>query len=48
VLDILAYPMPDGDKCDLHVYSLSRVQYASSPARLLAIEAYDVLDRRIL
>jgi RimJ/RimL family protein N-acetyltransferase len=48
VLDMLAYPMPDGDKSDLHVYALSRVQYASSAARQLAIEAYDVLERRIL
>jgi RimJ/RimL family protein N-acetyltransferase len=48
VLDMLAYPMPDGDKRDLHVYALSRVQYATSPARDVAIEAYDVLERRIL
>ena len=47
-LDMLAYPMPDGDKRDLHVYTLSRVQYAQSPARSVAIQAYDVLDRRIL
>lgn len=47
-LDMLAYPMPDGDKRDLHVYTLSRVQYASSPAREAAIEAYDVLERRLL
>jgi RimJ/RimL family protein N-acetyltransferase len=48
VLDLLAYPMPDGDKRDLHVYTLSRVQYAISPAREVPIEAYDVLDRRLL
>jgi RimJ/RimL family protein N-acetyltransferase len=48
VLDLLAYPMPDGDKRDLHVYGMSRVQYAHSPARSAAIEAYDVLDQRIL
>jgi RimJ/RimL family protein N-acetyltransferase len=47
-LDLLAYPMPDGDKQDLHVYTLSRVQYAHSPARSVEIEAYDVLDRRLL
>jgi hypothetical protein len=40
--------MPDGDKQDLHVYTLSRVQYAHSPARSVEIEAYDVLDRRLL
>ena len=48
VLDLLAYPMPDGDKRDLHVYTLSRVQYAISAAREVPIEAYDVLDRRLL
>jgi RimJ/RimL family protein N-acetyltransferase len=47
-LDMLAYPMPDGDKRDLHVYTLSRVQYASSPARHVAIEAFDILGRRLL
>jgi RimJ/RimL family protein N-acetyltransferase len=48
VLDPLSYPLPDGGKSDLHVYGLSRAEYASCPARLLAIEAYDALDRRIL
>lgn len=48
VLDPLSYPMPDGDKQDLHVFGLSRVEYAQSPARFVALEAYDALDRRIL
>lgn len=48
VLDPLSYLLASGDKADLHVYSLFRVEYASSPARAIAIEAYDVLDRRIL
>lgn len=48
LLDPLSYPMPDGDKHDLHVYALSRVEYAESPARSAALEAYDALDRRIL
>lgn len=48
VLDPLSYPMPDGDKHDLSVYSLSRVEYASSPARNARIDAYDALDRRIV
>jgi RimJ/RimL family protein N-acetyltransferase len=48
VLDPLSYPMPDGDKHDLHVYALSRVEYAQSAARELALAAYDALERRIL
>lgn len=48
VVDPLSYPMPNREKVDLHVYSLSRVEYASSPARTLPLEAYDALDRRIL
>ena len=47
VVDPLSASGPDGDKRDAHVYSLSRVQYASGFARQAAIEAYDVLDRRI-
>jgi RimJ/RimL family protein N-acetyltransferase len=47
VLDPLSASGPDGDRRDAHVYSLSRVQYASSDARLTSIQAYDVLDRRI-
>lgn len=46
-LDPLSYPMPDGGKSDLHVFSMSRAEYATCPARALAIEAYDALDRRI-
>lgn len=48
VLDPLSCPMPDGDKHDMHVYALSRVEYAQSVARDAAIEAYDALERRIL
>jgi RimJ/RimL family protein N-acetyltransferase len=48
VLDPLSYPMPDGDKHDTLVYALSRVEYAASAARGLALEAYDALERRIL
>ena len=48
VLDPLSYPMPDGDKHDLHVFGLSRVEYALSSARRQALEAYDALDRRLL
>jgi RimJ/RimL family protein N-acetyltransferase len=47
VVDPLSAPTADGDKRDVHVYSLSRVKYASGPARHASIEAYDVLDRRI-
>lgn len=47
-LDPLSYPMPSGDKVDLHVYAMSRVEYANTPARNAALEAYDILDRRIL
>jgi RimJ/RimL family protein N-acetyltransferase len=46
--DPLSYPMPDGSKADLHVFCLSRAEYALSSARLLALEAYDALERRIL
>jgi RimJ/RimL family protein N-acetyltransferase len=46
-LDLLSATGPDGDKRDAHVYSLSRVMYASGEARSVKIEAYDVLDRRI-
>lgn len=48
VLDPLSYPMPEGGKADTNVYSLSRVEYASHPARTAPIEAYDVLDRRLI
>jgi RimJ/RimL family protein N-acetyltransferase len=47
VIDPLSATGPDGDKRDTLVYSLSRVQYATSEARGCAIEAYDVLDRPI-
>ena len=48
VVDPLSFPMPDGDKVDLHVFTMSRVEYASAPARNASLEAYDILDRRIL
>jgi len=48
VLDPMSYPTPDGGKRDTQVYSLSRVEYATSPARHTAIEAYDVLERRLI
>jgi RimJ/RimL family protein N-acetyltransferase len=48
VLDPLSHPVPGEGKRDTHVYTLSRVEYQSSPARNLQIEAYDVLDQRIL
>lgn len=48
VLDPLSYPLPDGGKADTNVYSLSRVEYAHHPARTAPIEAYDVLERRLI
>jgi RimJ/RimL family protein N-acetyltransferase len=48
VLEPLSLPWPGEGKADAHVYSLSRVEYARSEAQHLAIEAYDVLDRRLL
>jgi RimJ/RimL family protein N-acetyltransferase len=48
LLDPLSYPMPDGGKRDTLVYALSRVEYATCSARHTALEAYDVLDRRLL
>ncbi len=47
VVDPLSTQGPDGDTRDTHVYSLSRVRYAASAARTAAIEAFDVLERRI-
>jgi RimJ/RimL family protein N-acetyltransferase len=47
-VDPLSHPTPEGDKRDMHVYGLSRVAYASSSARVFSLEAFDVLDRRIL
>jgi len=44
LLDPLSQSTPEG-KRDMHVYTLTRVRYAASPARTVAIEAYDVLDR---
>ena len=59
VLDPLSQSLPDRGKveargsareqrCDAHVYTLSRVEYVDSPARNTPIEAYDVLERRVL
>jgi len=48
VLDPLSYPTPQGGKRDTNVYTLTRVEYATSPAHDTPIEAYDVLDRRLL
>lgn len=45
-LDPLSYPTPEG-KRDTHVYTLSRVRYATSAARSTVIALYDVLDREI-
>jgi RimJ/RimL family protein N-acetyltransferase len=47
VLDPLSTPTGDGAKRDAHVYSLSRLEYGRSPARMAAVEAYDALDRRL-
>lgn len=47
-LDRLSYPTAEGDKRDTHVYTLSRVAYAASPARQQMLEAYDAIERRIL
>jgi RimJ/RimL family protein N-acetyltransferase len=44
LLDPLSQPTPEG-KRDMHVYTLTRVAYATSPARTAVITAYDVLDR---
>ncbi len=46
--DPLSFPTADGAKRDIDAYTLSRVEYAQSPARYAEIEAYDVLDRRLL
>ncbi len=48
LLEPLSVQLPDGDKGDAHVYVMPRVLYAESPARRAKVEAYDVLDRRIL
>lgn len=47
LLDPLSYPTPQG-KRDTHVYTLTRVEYATSPAKGSVLEAYDVLERRLL
>jgi RimJ/RimL family protein N-acetyltransferase len=48
VLDPLSYPVPGEGKRDSLVYTLSRVEFANCPAQALAIEAYDVLDQRLI
>lgn len=47
VLDPLSHPVPGEGKRDMHVYTLSRVEYVNSSARHVPIEAFDVLDRPI-
>jgi RimJ/RimL family protein N-acetyltransferase len=47
-LDPLSVTGPDGEKRDSHLYTLVRVRYASSEARGSELQAYDVLERRIL
>jgi RimJ/RimL family protein N-acetyltransferase len=46
-LDPLSYPTPEG-KRDSHVWTLSRVEYASSPSQSAPLEAFDVLDRKLI
>lgn len=48
MLDMLSIAAVNGERCDGHSYTLSRVEFAHSVARHADIEAYDVLDRRIL
>lgn len=48
LVDPLSQPMPDGSKRDTLVFTLSRVEYAISPARDAQLRAFDVLDRQIL
>jgi RimJ/RimL family protein N-acetyltransferase len=47
-LDPEGEPTPEGERRTMHLYSMPRVLYASSPLRALALEAYDVLGRRLL
>jgi RimJ/RimL family protein N-acetyltransferase len=47
-LDPLSEPSPDGDRRDMHVYSLPRLIYATSPLRRFALDAFDVLGRSLL
>ncbi len=47
-VDPLSFATADGDKRDVDVYTLSRVEYANSPAAHAQIEAYDVLNRRLI
>ena len=48
VLDPLSEPTPEGDRRDMHVYTLPRLIYATSPLRSFALEAFDVLERSLL
>lgn len=48
VVDPLSTAAPNGERRDAHVYSLSRVQYAGSSASRTPLEAFDVLERRIV
>jgi RimJ/RimL family protein N-acetyltransferase len=45
VCEANSLPWPGEGKRDGHAYSLSRAQYAASPARNVEIAAFDVLDR---
>jgi RimJ/RimL family protein N-acetyltransferase len=47
-LDPLSFPVPGEGKRDTHVYTLSRVEFANSRAKEAVIEAYDVLEQRII
>lgn len=47
VLDPLSHTTDEG-KIDMQVYSLSRVEYASSPLREFELHAYDVIEQRVL
>ncbi|MFT3923561.1 MAG: GNAT family protein [Myxococcales bacterium] len=48
VLDPMSEPTPEGDKVDMHMYSLPRLLYATSPMRGTQLEAFDALERQIL
>ncbi len=48
VLDPSSEPTADGDKRDIHVYSLPRMIYATSPLRGVNLAAFDALGRSLL
>lgn len=47
-LDPLSRTTHDGEKRDVHVYSLARIVYVESTLKSTPLTAYDVLDRRLL